>query len=201
LGEALPLRQQYRRLFASPLVRTVLLGGLFEGMFLFGAFAYVGALLHIRFDLGFGQIGLILACFGIGGIIYAVALPRIARRLGERGAAWIGTALVVTAFTSLAITPNVVLAAAAVVGVGAGFYFFHNVLQLNATQMAPGLRGAAVSLFASCFYAGQAAGVALAAPLVDRYGPGVIFALAALLMAALGIWLISALGRQPAPSG
>jgi predicted MFS family arabinose efflux permease len=201
VGEALPLAHQYRRLFQSPLVRTVLLGGLFEGMFLFGAFAYVGALLHIRFDLGFGPIGLILACFGIGGIVYALTLPRIARRLGERGAAWIGTALVVTAFATLAITPNVIVAAAAVACVGAGFYFFHNVLQLNATQMAPGLRGAAVSLFASCFYGGQAAGVAMAAPLVDRFGPGSIFALAALLMAALGTWLITALGRQAAPSG
>ncbi len=91
---------------------------------------------------------------------------------GERGAAWIGTALLVTAFAALAITPNVILAAAAVAASEPGFYFFHNVLQLNATQMAPGLRGAAVSLFASCFYGGQAAGVAIAAPLVDRFGPG-----------------------------
>jgi predicted MFS family arabinose efflux permease len=182
-------------------VRTVVLGGVFEGMIVFGAFSYAGALLHMRFDLSFGQIGLVLACFGLGGIFYAFTLPRIARRLGERGAAWIGTALVVIAFALLAIAPNVAIAAIAVAAIGAGFYFFHNVLQLNATQMAPALRGAAVSLFACAFYAGQATGVAIAGPVVDRFGPGTIFALAAVLMAALGTSLITALAKQAAPTG
>jgi predicted MFS family arabinose efflux permease len=56
-----------------------------------------------------------------------------------------------------------------------GFYMLHNTLQINATQMAPQRRGAAVAAFASCFFLGQAAGVALAGLAADHLGvPGAI---------------------------
>ena len=68
----------------------------------------------------------------------------------------------------------------------------HNTLQINATQMAPERRGAAVSAFASCFFMGQARGVALAghaaaqvgtARVISAGGVGVL--LVALAFAAL----------------
>ncbi|GAC1334334.1 MAG: MFS transporter [Beijerinckiaceae bacterium] len=193
-----PLREQYRGLIVLPLVRLVLIGGFLEGMIAFGAIAYIGALMRVRFDLTFGQIGLTLACFGIGGALYTLTIPWIARRFGERGTAWIGTTLLVLSFAVLAVTPSIIAAVAAVTACGTGFYFFHTLLQLNATQMAPASRGAAVSLFACCFYAGQAAGVAVAAPFIDRFGAGIVFAAAAILMAGLGLWFTKALGRLPA---
>ncbi len=44
----------------------------------------------------------------------------------------------------------------------------HNTLQINASQMVPARRGAAVAAFASCFFFGQAVGVATTGYLLDK---------------------------------
>jgi predicted MFS family arabinose efflux permease len=62
----------------------------------------------------------------------------------------------------------------------------HNTLQINATQMAPERRGAAVAAFASLFFLGQSLGVALGAGLIrwiDTTG--------VLLLGAVGVLLVS----------
>jgi hypothetical protein len=55
----------------------------------------------------------------------------------------------------------------------------HNTLQLHATQMAPALRGLAVSVFALLFFLGRTAGVMLNAPGIERQGtrPGLLAAI------------------------
>ena len=52
----------------------------------------------------------------------------------------------------------------------------HNTLQINATQMAPERRGAAVATFASCFYFGQSVGVSLPGLVVERVGTAAVIA-------------------------
>ena len=71
---------------------------------------------------------------------------------------------------------------------GFGYYMLHNTLQTNATQMLPEARGTAVAGFSSALFLGQSAGVALAAPVVDRAGAVPVFVLTALLWPALAIW-------------
>ena len=51
----------------------------------------------------------------------------------------------------------------------------HNTLQTHATQMLPEARGTAVAGFSSALFLGQSAGVALAAPIVDRAGAPPVF--------------------------
>lgn len=53
----------------------------------------------------------------------------------------------------------------------------HNTLQINATQMAPERRGSAVAAFASCFFLGQSAGVAVGASLLDVAGTSKLLAI------------------------
>jgi predicted MFS family arabinose efflux permease len=62
----------------------------------------------------------------------------------------------------------------------------HNTLQTRATQMAPQARGTAMSLFAACFFIGQATGVALGAAVVDHFGAQWLFAAAAVALPVLG---------------
>lgn len=62
---------------------------------------------------------------------------------------------------SLATAPGWLWAVPGCFFFGLGFYMLHNTLQIHATQMAPERRGAAVAAFASCFFLGQSAGVAL----------------------------------------
>ena len=69
---------------------------------------------------------------------------------------------------------------------GLGFYMLHNTLQINATQMAPERRGAAVAAFASAYFMGQSAGVALAGALISGIGTE-----GAIVMGAIGVAAVS----------
>src|SRR5262249_9201959 len=105
-----------------------------------GAFAYVGADLHLRFGLTFGAIGLIVGTFGIGGLLYAASVQQLVNRFGQAGLAIFGGGPLGLAYVTLARRRALVLTASAVTAIGLGFYALHNTLQTNATQMTPQAR-------------------------------------------------------------
>ena len=171
-----------------PWVRVVLITVFLEGVVMFGAFAYIGAELHLRFGLSFAAIGAMLASFGAGAMIYSLSAGRIIARLGQRGLAAWGALLLATGYAALAVTPWLWTVAPAIATIGLGYYMLHNTLQTNGTQMAPDSRGLAISLFAISLFIGQAVGVSLAAPVMDRYGARPIFLLAAVALVAIAFW-------------
>ncbi len=176
--------------------RTVIIVVALEGGVFWGCFTFVGADLHQRFGLGFAFVGLAVAAFGAGGFIYVTVAPHLVRLLGERGlCVWGGTGLGL-AFAILALAPNAIVAFLAIVVIGITFYMLHNTLQTNGTQMAPEVRGSALAMFALCLFVGQAIGVPIAAPIVDRYGAPPIFWAAALFLPALAWWFAMALRRR-----
>jgi MFS transporter, YNFM family, putative membrane transport protein len=186
----------YRVVLTSPWARAVLLAGAIEAALMWGAFAYVGADLHLRFSLSFTLIGAFVACFGIGGLIYAALVPRLVGHFGQTGLATFGGLLVGLAYLTLALAPAWWIAPAAVVAIGLGFYMLHNTLQTNATQMSPQARGTAVAIFSSALYLGQALGVAVGALLIDRAGGPAIFLVAAIGLPLLGLWFAALLRRR-----
>ncbi|MCL6607242.1 MAG: MFS transporter [Geminicoccaceae bacterium] len=175
---------QYARVLRLPWARTVLLTVTLEGLFCFGAVAYVGAFLRESFALPYALIGLVLAAFGLGGLVYALSVRRLLATLGEVGLAAAGGGVMALAFVLLAVAPAPWLAAPATALCGLGYYMLHNTLQTNATQMAPFDRSAAIALFAFGLFVGQAVGAALfglALPL-SGYRGGFLLAAAALLL-------------------
>ena len=64
----------------------------------------------------------------------------------------------------------------------------HNTLQTVGTQMTPEARGTSVALFASVYFLGQTAGVALAAPIMDHFGGPPLFVTSAILLPILAYW-------------
>jgi YNFM family putative membrane transporter len=178
--------------------RTVLISVFIEGVAMFGALAYVGAYLHERFGLSLGVVGALLASFGAGALFYSVMAGRMVARLGQLGLAAFGAIALATGFAGLACMPWAWLAVPAITLIGLGFYMLHNTLQTNATQMAPEARGLSMSLFAFMLFAGQSAGVALAAPVMDRYGGQPIFLLASVIILAIAFWFRQELLRKPA---
>ncbi len=56
-----------------------------ESLFMFGAFTYVGADLHLRFGVSFTLVGLFVGAFAIGGLIYSLSVRRLVNRLGQIG--------------------------------------------------------------------------------------------------------------------
>ena len=175
---------------------TVIIVVALEGGAFWGAFTFVGADLHQRFGLGFAAVGLAVAAFGAGGFIYVTVAPQLVRLLGERGLVIWGGCGLGLGFGLLALAPNAIVAFAAIVIAGVSFYMLHNTLQTHGTQMAPEARGSALALFALCLFVGQAIGVPIAAPVVDRWGAVPIFWFAAFFLPALALYFAWALRRR-----
>src|SRR5262249_22085932 len=70
----------YSMVLSNPWARAVIGTAVVEAALMWGAFAYVGADLYLRFGLSFTLIGLVVASFGIGGLIYAALVPRLVGR-------------------------------------------------------------------------------------------------------------------------
>ncbi len=184
-----------------PWARTVILVVALEGGAFWGAFTFVGADLHQRFGLSFAAVGLAVAAFGGGGFVYVLLAPRLVRLLGERGLCLWGGAGLGIAFAAMALAPSAAVMFAAIVLSGVSFYMLHNTLQTHGTQMAPEVRGSALALFALCLFMGQAIGVPVAAPIVDRWGAPPIFWAAAIVLPLLAVWFVAALKRRAQAAG
>lgn len=190
------LLESYRIVLGNPWARIMLLVIGLEGTFFQGVFSYIGADLHLRFGVSFTAVGVIIGVFALGGLIYAATVKPLMKRLGQTGIAKGGGVVLGAAFLTLAVQPVWYFAPLATLALGLGFYMLHNTLQTEATQMVPQARGTGVTLFASMYFLGQTLGVALAAPVMDRYGGPPIFVVAALVLPALGFFFTARLKRR-----
>jgi predicted MFS family arabinose efflux permease len=186
----------YKIVLRNPWARVMLLTVGLEGALFQGVFPYVSADLHLRFGLSFTAIGIIIGVFATGGLIYAGTVRALMRRLGQSGIASAGGVLMGLSFLMLAVEPVWHFAPLAVLGIGLGFFMLHNTLQTEATQMTPEARGTSMALFASIYFIGQTVGVALAAPVMDRYGARPLFTVSAVLLPALVFWFTRRLKRK-----
>jgi predicted MFS family arabinose efflux permease len=174
-------------LFRSGWVRIVVGTVFTEGMLVFGALAFIPSHLHFKRGVELSTAGLALVPFALGGVGFALFAGRIVRMLGEVRLALAGTALLTGGFLVIAWSPDLPWAALGCLVAGLGFYALHNTLQTNATQMAPATRGVAMALFASLFFLGQSAGVAIAGVLVERIGTTPVLFGAGLALIPVGI--------------
>jgi len=152
---------RYRELLANQWVRVIVSTVGIEGFLFYGGLAFLGAYLKQRFDLGYGAIGLIVAGFSLGGLLYSVSVRALIRRLGEKGLVRGGGTVLLICFVGIVAAPTWWAAVPFFIAIGFGFYMFHNTLQTRGSEMAPHARGSAVSLFAFCLFLGQALGVAV----------------------------------------
>jgi predicted MFS family arabinose efflux permease len=178
----------YVAVLSSPWARLVILAVFIESSVCWGAFAYVGSDLKVRFGLSFSTIGLIVGCFAVGGLIYAASVQQLVRFLGQAGLSALGGVLLGSAYLVLAVGAAWWLAPAAVTAIGLGFYALHNTLQTNATQMTPQARATAVAIFSSAIYLGQMVGVAAGAFIFDHLSAALLFLISAAALPALGLW-------------
>jgi predicted MFS family arabinose efflux permease len=195
-GAARGFVADYAAVLSNPWARIVIIAVFIEAAFGWGAFAYVGADLNLRFGLSFTVVGLIVGAFGIGGLAYAASVAQLVNRFGQRGLAIGGALLCGLAYVLLAIGAAWWVAPIAVAMIGLGFYALHNTLQTNATQMTPEARGTAVAIFSAVLYFGQTAGVAVGALVFDRVGAAPLFLAAAAGLPALAWWFARELQRQ-----
>ena len=187
---------EFAGVLARPWARGVLALVFFEGMCLYGPFAFVASHLHQAFGLSLSNAGALVMLFGLGGLLFALASGRLVMRLGERGLARWGGLLMCVSLLAIAYAPAWGWVIGGCLVLGLGFYMMHNTLQVNATQMAPDRRGAAVSAFAACFFLGQSAGVSLGGLAVGTIGASRFLALGAVGLLVLSSVFAAALGRR-----
>jgi predicted MFS family arabinose efflux permease len=191
----------FRTIIRNPLARVCFPAVLFEGIAVFGIFPYVAALLSARGEERAAIAGLVIAGFGIGGIIYSFAVSMLLGQFGERrlmlgGGAMLAASLVIV---GLGMFWPVEFLAFALLGLG--FYSLHGVIQIYATELAPRSRGLAMALHSSFFFLGQAIG-----PIAYRVGfaglgVGATTLVAAATLALTSILCAIFLHRAPTTAG
>lgn len=168
-----------------PRARWILLMAAVEGAFAFGGLAFLPAFLVREFGLSLSAAAAVVVLYGAGGFVYTFAARRMVDTLGQRGIVLHSGAALAVAWLALAVGGHWMMALPACIAAGAGFYMLHGTLQTQATQMAPALRGTAVSLFAFALFIGISAGVALASFVIDHIGYRPVFLLCGAVLGAL----------------
>lgn len=183
------MAREFSQVLKRPWARILLLTVFLEGACLYGAFAFIASHMYRVHHLSLTAAGSLVMLFGFGGLVFAILSKRLVLSLGEVGLTLWGGMLIALSFAAIGLSPVWWIAIPGCFGAGLGFYMLHNTLQINATQMAPERRGTAVSAFASCFFLGQSAGVALAGLCVERFGTAPVIAAggAGVLLVALNI--------------
>jgi predicted MFS family arabinose efflux permease len=181
-----PMAERIRLVLRTPAAPALLVTVFFEAMMTFGVLAFAPSFVHQRFGISLFHAGAIVASFGLGGLLYTLFARRWVASLGPSRLPPTGGLLQGLAFTMLVLSPHWSVSVLACIVAGLGFYQFHNTLQTQATQLVATARGTAVSMFAACFFLGQASGAFVGASVVDHYGAGWLFATAALVLPLLG---------------
>jgi MFS transporter, YNFM family, putative membrane transport protein len=117
--------KRYAEVIRLPRARTLAFCALMEAFFFFGAFAYVGAMLKLRFDLSYTLIGLALAGFGIGGFLFNITLRWLLRFLKPTSMVLYGGAICGLCFILVAWMPYWPLVYPLMIAVGYSFYMLH----------------------------------------------------------------------------
>lgn len=171
-----------------------------EGGLQWGPVTYLGAFAAGRHGFDQLQVGLLFALLGVGTMLGGALLGPLRRRWSEGALAGTGGLLMAAAF--LAMVPRwpwPVFAVGLLVS-GFGFVCLHTTLQLRGTELSPTARGKAFALFAFNLFVGMSIGTALLGRLVDAGRSEIMFVLAGVGLALIGLATAAAPPR-PAPRG
>lgn len=189
--------ERYRIVLSNPLSVRVYGVVVLEGALIFGVFPLMAPLM-VAHGLGDAlEAGLVLGAFAVGGAFYSTAVPVLVRHLGLQGMVATGACGVGALFLVAAVTPNLILVIGLFAVAGFFFYMIHNMLQLNATELAPAARGSAMALFACSYFMGQGIGAVVMGSVAERVGPQAVYLLAGAAMILLA-WPAAHLLRNSA---
>jgi predicted MFS family arabinose efflux permease len=177
----------FQSVFADPRAKICFGSVFFEGIIIHGMFPYVALLLLASGQTHSSYAGIIIAGFGLGGIILALGLPFLIVRVTERQLMSTGAAGAAIAFVLISLNLVWYAQAAVFVLLGLGFYMLHNCIQVHATDLSQTARGAAMSMHSSSFFSGQAIGPIYYGFAFGHFGLGVPPLIGAGVIAIIGV--------------
>jgi len=166
-----------KTLLRRPLVHVICGIVALEGWLFYGAFGYLGAFLRHEYLLEFAVVGLMLAGFSFGGLLYSASVRLLVTRLGITRMVVSAGFLLLLCFIGLSTINSWYVAAVLILMLGFSFNMMHNTLQTQASEMAPEARGSAIAVFAFSLFIGQALGVMADGKIVEfaGYRPMLLF--------------------------
>jgi predicted MFS family arabinose efflux permease len=187
----------YGTILRNPLAKFCFGRVFLEGVFMMGLFPYVALLLRENGGDGRAAIaGIVLAGFALGGVIYSLIVSHLLRRIGERGLMLGGAAFMGCALLLVALRAPWPVEALQFMLMGCGFYMFHGVVQIYATELAPAARGSAASLHSGSFTLGMAVGPIYFGFGLTHMGLTVTLVISAVVILLVG-WVCSIKLRRP----
>jgi predicted MFS family arabinose efflux permease len=151
----------FATIFANPRAKFCFLAVYLEGVALFGLFPFVALLLLTAGEARSSVAGAVLAAFSIGGILYSFAVSRMARLWRPWQMMIGGGTLCALALLAIALELSWPVQFALFLVLGVGFYTLHGCIQVEASELSPTSRGAAMSLHSLFFFLGHASGPVL----------------------------------------
>ena len=177
----------YRAVFGNPLAKYCFGAVFLEAIFLFGVFPYMAVLLRSEGVTSASIAGVVIAGFGVGGLIYTIMVSRLLNSFGERRLMAAGGMLMAFGLVVIALRMPWPVEFANFVLLGFSFYFLHGCLQVYVTELAPGARASATAGHSFFFFIGQALG-----PVV--YGLGLSSGIGIIPVLLLGAVVLTATG-------
>lgn len=175
----------YGKVFANPRAKVCFSAVFVEGIVIFGLFPFVALLLLASGEPRSSIAGAVIAGFSLGGVIYALTVPRLVRH-------WRPDQLMIGGGVVAAIALAIVgfdfawpIMFGAFTLLGFGFYTLHGSIQVQATELSSEARGAAMSLHSFFFFIGHASG-----PVLYGIGFGTIGSLPALMISAVVVTMV-----------
>jgi len=150
--------RRFRSIFVNPRAKFCYGGAFLEGFAVFGILPFVALLLARGGETRPSIVGLVVAAFAVGGLLYTLTVSFQLRHFGQRRMMAFGGILCAIGLLALGLGPSWQLQTLCFGMLGFGIYMIHNSLQTQATELAPEARGSAVSLHSMCYFLGQAAG-------------------------------------------
>jgi predicted MFS family arabinose efflux permease len=177
----------FRSVFADPRAKFCFGSVFFEGIIIHGMFPYVALLLLASGETHSSYAGIVIAAFGLGGIIYSLAVPVLIVWVTERHLMLTGAAGACLAFILIALNMSWYIQAAVFLLFGTGFYMLHNCIQVHVTDLTQTARGAALSMHSCAFFLGQAIGPIYYGFTFDHLGTSVPPLFGAVVIVVIGL--------------
>jgi predicted MFS family arabinose efflux permease len=188
--------ENFRAIFSNPLAKICFIAVFLEGAFLFGLFPHMAALLYEDGETRASIAGIVIAGFGVGGMIYTFVVHLLVKHTPERPMMFVGGALMGLGLLLVALRAPWQVEFGIFILFGFAFYLLHGPIQVHVTELAPAARSSASAMHAAFFFLGHATGPVLYTFGFARIGVTASLGIAATVLLLTGLWAAFAL-RQP----
>ena len=177
----------FQSVFADPRAKVCFGSVFLEGIFIHGVFPYVALLLLANGETRASIAGLVIAGFGLGGVIYSGLVSVLVARISQPRLMITGGLVAAAMLVLIALNLPWYTQIGVYATLGFGFYLLHGSIHVHVTELSHTARGAATSLHSSTFYLGQALGPVYYGFTFSHGEEGLSLAAGALVIVAVGL--------------